>query len=198
MLAPATAACTDSSTTGVVVDDPVGDTIDEGRATGTTIAAQAFGELSADDYQTMIGKTGELLATLHDGEIQQASFAIQVVQDDDVFDYANNMIIEHEDGLALLDDTMRFYGAPYIPSQAQAQLMADAQAALADLRATPPQDIDFRYMEVQVRMHASAQVILDQLSQLVGPGAMNDYIINARGMVDEHFDRATSILETYY
>jgi predicted outer membrane protein len=181
-----------------VAGDPVGDTIDEGRANGDSIAAQAFGELSADDELTLIGKTGAILGSLDDGEIQQSSFAIQILGADDIFEFANDMIADHESDRTDLDETMRFYGAPFIPSQADAQLNADAQAALSDLRATPPSDFDLAYVEVQVKMHASAQVVLDQLADLVGPGVMGDQIANTHAMVDDHMDRATALLDSFY
>jgi len=191
-------ACTTDSSTTVVVDDPVGDTIAEGQATGDNLADDAYGELNGDDYLIVVGKTASILAALNDGEINQAGFAIQVVAAGDVFDFADMLIADHDDTNIALDDTVRFYGVGYIPSSAADSLALEANAGLGQLRATPPEDIDFAFVDLQVRMHAAAQVMLDELYSIVGPGEMGDYILDTQDMVDDHLARATGLLETFY
>jgi predicted outer membrane protein len=192
-----TPACGDSND-DVVVGDPVGDTQDEGFARGAALADHASDELSGDDYLVIIGKTATILATLNDGEIAQSEFAIQVVQEGDVFDLANDLIIDHEAGNDELDAVVRFYGVNYLPSSAADALAGEAGAGLAQLRSTPPEDVDFRFTELQVINHAEAQVLLDELQAQVGDGAMSEYISNTRVMVEDHFDHASAILDTYY
>jgi predicted outer membrane protein len=188
-------ACGGGSST---VDDPVGDTQDEGFARGNALADHASDELSGDDYNIIIGKTASILAALNDGEIDQASFAVQVVAAGDVFDFANLLIIDHDDANDELDGVVRFYGVPYLPSSAADALAAEANGGMAELRATPPGDVDFKFTELQVINHAEAQVLLDELAVQVGPGAMGDYIANTRDMVDDHLARASDLLATFY
>lgn len=195
-IAVAPACGSDNNT--VVVGDPVGDTIDEGHANGDNIASQAFGELSSTDYMTVIGKTASILSALNDGEVNVSSFAVQIINDQDVFQLANDMIAEHEDANAQLDNVVRIYGVGYIPSDTEATLAAEASSDLAALRGTAPSDFDFRYTELMVKTHAEAQVLLDQLSTIVGPGEMGDYIANTSAMVDTHLARATDLLRTFY
>jgi predicted outer membrane protein len=197
-LAVAIAPACGSSDNTVPIGDPVGDTVDEGHAHGDNIAAQASGELAADDYMTVIGKTASILAALNDGEINESAFAVQILGDQDIFQFANDMIAEHEDANTQLDDVVRIYGVGYIPSQTEATLAAEASQDLATLRGTSPGNFDFQYTELQVISHAEAQVLLDQLSSIVGPGEMDDYIANARSMVDDHLNRATDLLQTFY
>ena len=183
---------------GTVVDDPVGDTQDEGFARGNALADHASDELSGDDYAIVIGKTASILAALNDGEIDQSSFAAQVVDAGDVFDFANDLILDHEDANDELDAVVRFYGVPYLPSSAADALAGEAAAGLEQLRGTPPGEVDFRFTELQVINHAEAQVLLDELSVQVGPGAMGDYIANTSNMIDDHLARSSSLLETFY
>jgi predicted outer membrane protein len=190
-------ACSDNND-DVVVGDPVGDTQDEGFARGNAIADHANDELTGDDYLIVVGKTATILAALNDGEIEQANFAAQVVDDEDIFAFANDLIVDHEDANAELDGVVRFYGVNYIPSSAADALAGEALAGLAQLRGTPPGEVDFRFVELQVINHAEAQVLLDELEAQVGAGAMGDYIADTRVMVEDHFDEASALLETFY
>jgi predicted outer membrane protein len=191
-------ACTTDSSGTVVIDDPVGDTVAEGQATGDNLADDAYGELNGDDYLIVVGKTASILAALNDGEINQASFAVQVVAASDVFDFADGLIADHDAANFDLDATVRFYGVGYIPSTAADSLTLEANAGLGELRATPPQDIDFAFVDLQVRMHAAAQVMLDELYSIVGPGEMGDFILDTQDMIDDHLAVATDLLETFY
>jgi predicted outer membrane protein len=191
-------ACTDDDDGTVIVDDPVGDAVDEGFARGEDLAGLAQDELTADDYDIVIGKTATVLATLNDGEIDQSLFAVQVINDDDIFEYANEIIIDHEDANAELDAVVRFYGVPYLASATADALASDANAGLSLLRSTPPADMDFQYTELQVIQHAQALVLLDELQIQVGPGEMGTFIDNTRAMVEAHLDHGEVLLDTFY
>jgi predicted outer membrane protein len=194
-LAPACGGTTEGT---VVVDDPVGDTVDEGHTRGDQIAGHAAQELTGDDSLIVIGKTATILAALHDGEIAQASFAVQIVAGDAVFDFANRLIADHHEGNAELDAVVRLYGVGYVPSSAADALASEAAAGLSTLRSTPPADFEFRFVEMQVINHAEAQILLDELAGQVGPGAMGDYIAATRHMIDVHLDESTDLLGTFY
>jgi hypothetical protein len=72
-------ACSDDDDDIIIVNDPVGETADEGFAEGDALAAIAADELTGDNYNVIIGKTASILATLNDGEIDQAAFAAMPV-----------------------------------------------------------------------------------------------------------------------
>jgi predicted outer membrane protein len=197
-LALGLAACSSDSSTTVVTGDPVGDAVDDGHAQGAQFANQIAAEFAQNDQPTIIAQTGSMLRALNDGEIETSAFAVQLLQEDDVFRFANDMIATHEDANIELDGVMRIYGVGFLQTQAEANLRANAAAEVQALRATPPQDIDFAYTELQVRMHASAQVILDQLDSMVEAGPMIDYIANARAMVNDHLVQAEDLLSTFF
>ncbi len=182
----------------VIVDDPVGDTIADGQATGDSLANESFDELTGDDYAIVIGKTGSILAALNDGEINQAEFAIDGLIGDDVFQFANVLIVDHDDANVELDSVVRFYGIGYIASSTADSLTLEANAGIGELRAAPPSELDFVFVDLQVRMHAAAQIMLDELYTQVGPGAMGDYILDTQDMIDAHLAVSADLLATFY
>lgn len=198
VLALGSACSSDTDGTVIVTGDPVDDTVAEGQATGDALADETFDELAGDDYLIQIGKTASILAALNDGEINQAVFAVEVVAEPDVFDFANVLIAHHDDANFELDEVVRFYGIGYIPSSAADAVTLEANAGLGELRATPPQDIDFAFVDLQVRMHAAAQIVLDELYLLVGDGEMGDYILDTQVMIDDHLLEAEAMLATFY
>ncbi len=190
-------ACNDDDN-GVFVSDPVGDTLDQGYARGDIIAGQANDELTATDFDVLIGKTATILAALNDGEINQAQFALDTVARDDVFDLANTILADHQAANAALDEVVRSYGVPFLDSTTADALTGDFGAGLADLRAAAPSDVDFVYVDLQVINHAEAQTLLDELAAQVGPGAMGDYIANTHDVIDEHLALSTDLLQTFF
>jgi predicted outer membrane protein len=197
-VALATGACGSDDDGTVIVDDPVGDTTDEGFARGEVLAGHIQDELTAEPYDVVIGKTATILATLNDGEIDQAGFAVEVVVEPDVFDFANDLLIDHDDLNIDLDATLAGYGIPYLASSAADALAVEAADGLALLQQTPPGDIDFTFVELQVINHAQALVMLDELEIQVGPGAMADHIEITRELVDVHLEHAQRMLDTWY
>ena len=190
-------ACGDSDGT-VIIGDPVGDTIADGQATGDSLADETFDELTGDDYAIVIGKTGSILAALNDGEINQADFAIDGLIGDDIFEFANVLIVDHDDANFELDNVVRFYGVGYIPSSTADSLTLEANAGIGELRAAPPSELDFVFVDLQVRMHAAAQIVLDELYTQVGPGVMGDVILDTQDMIDAHLAEAADLLATFY
>lgn len=190
-------ACSDDDDV-IIVDDPVADTVDEGFARGDALADVAAAELTGDEFEIVIGKTATILATLNDGEIDQSAFAAQVVVAPDVFDFANRLIIDHEDSNVALDSVVRFYAVPYLPSDTADALAAEFSANLGVLRGTPPEDVDFRFVELQVIQHAAALVVLDELALQVGPGEMGDFIAETSIMIDAHLAEAEDLLATFF
>jgi predicted outer membrane protein len=198
LLALLVTACATDSTTTVIIDDPVDDTVAEGEARGEQLADEAFDELSGDDYIIQIGKTASILAAVNDGEINQADFAIGIIADDDVFAFASDLIVDHDLLNIDLDTVARFYGIGYVPSRAADSVRLEANAGIGRLRGTPPGQFDFAFVELQVIMHAQALVLLDELYLILGDGEMGDFILDTQDMMDLHLAEAEALLATYY
>jgi hypothetical protein len=90
------------------------------------------------------------------------------------------------------------YGIAFQPSTTADALAAETSSNLASLRATQPEVVDFRFVELQVISHAEAQVLLYELADLVGPSAIGDYIENAKGTLAVHFAESSALLDTFY
>jgi predicted outer membrane protein len=188
------AGCDDDDT----LDSEVIQTADAGAAQGAALADQAAGELTGDQYSTVIGKTASILFVLNDNEVKAADFTIDVLSGGDIEDYAEEIATDHSDANVVLDDVVRGYGAAYLPSSTADQLAAAGSAALAELRGTPPTDVAFKFTQIMVTQHSAALVILDELAAQVGPGAMGDYIADTRAMVDAHLGEGEFLLDDFY
>jgi len=195
-LAVAPACASDGSSTVVVEGDPVDDTVAEGYARGGALADVAFDELVGNDYIVQIGLTGTILASMHDSEIAVADFASDLVLDDDIFAFAQDLIVDHDDANVDLDGVMRFYGAPFFPSNTADSIAAAGSAEIGAIRGSS--DPDFTFVEGQVIAHASAQIVLDELLNTVGDGEMGDYILAVQDLNDLHLSESESLLSTFY
>jgi len=190
-------ACGSSDDTVIIVGgDPVDDTVAAGEARGIQLADQSFDELVGNDYLIQIGMTATILASLHDGVINEADFAAQLVFDDDIFAFANDLILDHEDANFALDGVVRFYGVGFVPTLTADDLAAESSANVGFLRGSP--DIDFAFVELEVERAAAAGILLDELYSIVGPGEMGNHILADMDMVDAHLAVSTSLLATFY
>jgi hypothetical protein len=155
-------------------------------------------ELVGNDFLVQIGMTGTILASFNDGEIAESDLAAQLVDDLEIFDFANQLIIDHEDLNFELDSVLRFYGVGYFPSDTADAIAAQTSVNVGVLRGTPPGEVEFIYVENQVINHAAALVLLDQLFVVIGPGDMGDFILDTQDLVDIHLAEAESLLATFY
>jgi predicted outer membrane protein len=194
-LAITASACSDNNGT---LDDRVIVVENEGTTRGNAAADVAANELAGSQGAVVIGKTATILRVLNDNEIAKASFAIDVVNTNAVANFAAVIVDDHTAANAMLDVVVRGYGVAFIPSTTAAQLAQEGSAALADLRSTPPTDVDFEFTQLMVMEHAEALVVLDELAAQVGPGAMGDFIASSRVMVQDHLDQAEALLDTFF
>lgn len=191
-------ACDDDDD-DVILTDPVQDTVDQGHVMGQTLANTASDELSGEeDYLIVVGKTASILAALNDGEISQADFALNVVIAQDVAEYAARILEDHTTSNDVLDQVVLDFATDFIPNRVDADLTAAAMAGLATLQQTPPDQIDFAYVDLQVRMHAAAQVLLSQLRDMVTDDEMGAFIDDTRVMIDDHLAQGEDLLATFF
>ena len=185
-------ACGDDTT---VFGGPTADAQEEGNDRGEVIADQIDIEFPSDDPMLLIAQTGWILRALNDGEINQASFALDVLSTAVVEDYASQLIAQHMLANADLDSVMRTYGVAFQPTQAEAMLAADANAGIAMLRTTPPDQIDLAFLDLRIQMHSAALVMLDELGAINDTQPMDDFIAQTHDMVDDHLDQAIDLFE---
>jgi hypothetical protein len=190
----AASACNDSDT----LDQPVIDTRDAGTERGVELATNASSELTGDSAGLVIGKTASILFVLNDNFAKEAFFTVDVLDDGEFEDYGAEIFDDHTAGNQALDLVVRGYGASYQPSTTADALAAEGQAGLAELRATPPQNVAFMFTHLMVEQHASALVLLDELAVQVGPGAMGDYIAATKLEELSHLAEGEDLLDDFY
>lgn len=191
------AACTDDDDPTIVID-PIADIVDEGRTRGDALAQLGGDELAGNSFEVVIGMTATILDAINESRIQEAVFASNVVFGDDTFDLAEEILADHQLATTQLDDVVRFYGVPLIPSATANAVLADSAAELSTMRATDPASLDFVYLQGQVVRNAESLVLLDELAVIVGPGEMADYIASTRAVIDANLAQAIDLLDDFY
>lgn len=183
----------------VVVVDPVQDATDAGVVRGGVLADTAFAEISPQsDYAIVLGQTSAIVAAMNNGVIDQADFATQVVVADDIANFANLLASDHDVQNANLDNVMAIFDVGFIPSQTESDVTTDYALGLDDLHATAPSEIDFAYIDLQVRNHAANGVLLDQLRDMVNDDEMGAFLDDMRAMEDDHLAQAQDLMTTFF
>lgn len=198
LVACVAAACSDDDDDDVIVVDPVQQATDDGFARGTVLANTAFAEIAGQDYETVIGQTASIVAALNDGVIEQADFALQVAVANDIAALANVLASEHAIQNANLEGVVDIFGVPFAPSQTEADVAIDYALGLDDLHATPANDVELAYVDLQVRDHAANLVLLDQLRDMVRDDDMGLFLDDVRTMEDNHLAQAQGLLATFF
>lgn len=188
-------ACTDDDN---VLVDPVGVAVNDGQLRGAVLADTANAELGGADYMVVIGKTASIVAALNDGEIAQNDFARQVVFAADIAAFANRNLDDHAAANADLVDVVRIFGVGFIPSDTEADIVAQGSLGLANLMATPPSEIDFAFVELQVKNHAANMVLLDQLRAMVGNDEMGAFLDSMLVMEDVHLQDSSDLFASFF
>lgn len=186
----AVGACDDDSS---IVGGPAADAEAAGTDVGNDIADQVDDEFSDNDDLTLVGQTGSILRALNDGEIAQADLALKTLARVETETYASDLIAAHTQANADVQGVLRAYGVGFISTDAEAMLVAEANAGLDLLQSTPPEQIDLVFLELQIRMHSAAEVLLDELESENDTDPMDSYLATFHDMIDEHLDAAEQI-----
>lgn len=140
------------------------------------------------------GQIAAVLMTVDDGEIQQAQSALQRATDPEVRAFATHMIDQHtaskQAGAQLASQT----GLRPVESPKSRELQADASQQLERLNSADQANFDITYVSGQIEQHTAVlKLIEDQLLPAVNQPGLRDHLQTARGMVQEHLERARQI-----
>jgi predicted outer membrane protein len=181
-----------------VLDDRVVAVEVQGTEAGSAAAGLAATELTGDSAAVVIGKTASILLVLNTGALAAGSIALAAAQTSAVQGYAGTIVHDHFIAGMTLDAVVRGLGAAFLPSATADQLTAQGTALLAQLQATPVEDIDLAFMQLMVSQHAAALVLLDELAAQVGSNPLGDFIANAIVVEQGHLDQGELILNTFF
>lgn len=139
------------------------------------------------------GQIAEILTTVDSGEIEQAQLALNKATDPEVRAFATHMVEQHtaskQAAAQLTSQTLRPAQSPK-----SKELQAAGVQTLERLNSADASNFDVSYIAAQIEQHADVlKLIEDQLLPAVNEPALRDYLGNARGMVQQHLDRARQI-----
>jgi len=139
------------------------------------------------------GQIAEILTTVDSGEIEQAQLALDKATDPEVRAFATHMVEQHtaskQAAAQLTSQTLRPAQSPK-----SKELQAAGAQTLERLNSADASNFDVTYIAAQVQQHADVlKLIEDQLLPAVNEPALRDFLGNARGMVQQHLDRARQI-----
>lgn len=169
------------------------DAVVAGKDVGHDIADQIDDEFAAHNEHMLAAQTGSILHALNQGEIAQADAALEQLTRTDAKNLAFGFVIAYVQANVQLDGVMHAYDAEMLPTQAEAMLSARADAGVELLKAAPPEQMDRVFIELQVRMQATAQVMLDELGRKNDGDPMKTFLDGYRDMTDDHLDRVEAI-----
>jgi hypothetical protein len=171
------------------------DAVASGKDVGHEIADQIDDEFVEHNPHVLAAQTGSILHALDAGEIAQADAALQMLARKDAQNLAYGFVIAYLQANVQLDGVMHAYDADFISTQAEAMLVTEATAGVELLTSTPPAQMDRVFLELQVRMQSTAQVMLDELERKNASEPIDAYLKGYRDMTDDHLDRANRILD---
>lgn len=166
-----------------------------GKDVGHEIADQIDDEFAEHNPHMLAAQTGSILHALNAGEIAQADAALRMLTRKDAKNLAYGFVIAYLQANIQLDGVMHAYDADFISTQAEAMLVTETTAGVDLLTSTPPAQMDRVFLELQVRMQATAQVMLDELEHLNDSEPIDIYLEGFHDMTDDHLDRAERILD---
>ena len=166
-----------------------------GKDVGDDIADQIDDEFAQHNEHMLAAQTGSILHALSEGEIAQADAALDTLMRTDTQNLAFGFVISYLKANVQLDGVMHAYAADFVSTQAEAMLVAETTAGVERLASTPPEQMDRVFLELQVRMQATAQVMIDELGRENESEPMETYLKGYRDMTDDHLDRAERILD---
>jgi len=152
------------------------------------LAAQAAGDMKTPTAQEYVDKAaiGDMF------EIQSSQLALQKSQDDDVRDFAQMMVEDHNKSTSMIKNAVTESGANLeIPDSMDRK----HEDMLKSLQQTPSGDFDEAYLNIQYDAHQEAL----QLHRSYANGGDDDALQNAAEMIvpviEEHIDHLKEIMD---
>jgi predicted outer membrane protein len=167
---------------------------EDGEAMGASLASRADGEIGGQPRAVAVGRIGAILIAIDGGEIAQAQAELDRGDDEDALDYSVMMRDEHtahtDEALDLLEDR----GIAPVEGGISGTLRAEAFAGADDLARAPRRDVDFAYLQLQVKMHAAAGVLVSRLIDLSPDAELLDFLAVTHGAIARHRLEAAALL----
>jgi putative membrane protein len=186
-------------------DDDVGGTAGTVGTAGSTAGAGVGGSAGsvangtadgngAPQFQLNDLEIAAVLMAANTGEVEQGQLALERSDDDNVEDFAEQMVSEHGAANERIEAALqnRMIGA--MENALSEQLTDEAMQVLRMLEETPEDEFDVAYMESQVQAHARVLDIIDSelLPQAMDP-TLRAELENERASAAAHFQQAQNL-----
>lgn len=186
------AACDDDDAgSGIEAADVAAE---DGQAMGSRLANRADDELGGQPREVAIGRISAILIAIDGGELAQAQAELDRGHDEEALDYAEKMRDEHTAHTGEVEELLSERGVAPVENEVSGTLRAEALAGVDDLSNTPRRDIDFAYLELQVKMHAAAGVLVSRLIDLVPDAELLDLLAVTHVAIAQHRLEAEALL----
>ncbi len=167
---------------------------ERGVALGMELAALATAELANQPRSIVWGWIGAILLALDEGEVLQAEVALERGDAPAALQFALRMRSEHAAHAAQLRDLLAACHACPLENRVSAALRMAAMTGIEELSNARPEQVSFRYMELEVMIHAAGEVLLDRLAELAPDAKLEDFVRTTRDHVAQHRQAADAIL----
>jgi putative membrane protein len=134
-----------------------------------------------------------VLDTLNQGEVDEAYAALPRLSAADVKAFAQMMVTDHSAARQMVVATADDLQQNPAPSQVQLDLKEEAEAHVAQLRATSAANLDQTYINMEVAGHADALMLLSELEAAADAAELRTLIGNLETTVQDHYDSAIAI-----
>jgi len=208
-----TAACNDdtngsggSGATGATSSNGSGQTGQASTSASGTSSSSSSGSgtgsstgSSASTGSTMAemlndSQIAQVASTANTGEIQEAQAVMPRLTNANVKAFANRMITDHSASNQMLTQLMASESLSRQASNLSKMLMTETQNDIQQLSDAPNTEVDFEYIDMQVKDH---QAVLDIIDQVLLPNAQNaalkQFLITTRATVSEHLSLSLQI-----
>lgn len=194
----ASAACDDDDDDDFDdVDVEAEQALEEGQALGVELADQLAAELGGDpatvDPAVTIGTIGDVTGTINDGEILQAELAFERAQTDQALGLAEVIFDDHVTANQQLEAVFLETGVAPIENPVSAMLAQTAVAGREQLATARADDFDRQYALMQIEMHATGEVILEESLGWTDDPAFEEYLEDLLDAIRDHLDRSIEV-----
>jgi predicted outer membrane protein len=165
---------------------------DQGEQLGETRADQVNTELATDTGTTVLAKSGAIMLSIDQGEVELADVALDFAIDPAVRGFAQRMYDSHLDHMTATSELLASLAVDPQATRVSFALDAEAQDAIGTLQTSG--DFDFDYMRMMVSMHAEAIVIVGELADQQTIDVAQRFFADATLTIADHHAEASVIL----
>jgi hypothetical protein len=173
--------------------------LETGRTRGHLVADALMLSTEGMDYRIQLGRGANTFVALHDIELRQLDVATEGVRADFARDYAASRLEMVDDIQIGVDQLIEAYSITLYPTWAVDLLQGQGDEDLHALSGTSAEDIDRKFLELEVTVLARDQIVATALWSITGDShPFGIHALTYAGAIDQHLTVAIDTLKTHY